>query len=187
MGYIASDIGSIRVGTYRWYLFLLEDGWQDDLRSELSANFEKLSGAVGPEVLVVRGHDREQFAEQVRNFYAMALARSGFLPGVVLPALLLTDIPPRVLQTGEAPASDGRALVFSLAELSKQPGSIPEFLKRLVACVRHDDGLGILKQGSEGGIRRVWSWLSRYIDLKPGIFGFGVDVKRIVDDLANRG
>ena len=57
MGYIATDLARVPAAGFRWYVFLLEDNWNDQLREELSRNFEGLAAEAGPEVLVIKGSE----------------------------------------------------------------------------------------------------------------------------------
>ena len=65
MGFVATDLATVPVDPRdSWYLFLLEDNWQDDLRRQLADNFMNLAREVGPHSLVVRGAHTESFYSQ---------------------------------------------------------------------------------------------------------------------------
>ncbi len=82
---------------FDWYVFFLEDNYQDDLRKELSDNFAVVAEELGPDSIAIRGTDRAHFYGALFERYAMAErgVDGGFFP---LPALMITDTSPRELE-----------------------------------------------------------------------------------------
>lgn len=85
MSMTASDIGTIPVSGFNWYVLYLEDAFSDPISEELSSNFITLGREVGRDILVVRGFDPN-------SFYASAyetLRKSGVFRVRSLPLALL--------------------------------------------------------------------------------------------------
>lgn len=185
MGFIATDLATMPVGPrYSWYLFLLEDTWQDELRNQLADNFMALAGEVGTDALVVRGANSQTFYSQV--FYEYALKEAMDHGSRVLPAILVTDTPPHDIRSNEYALRSARIVLFPLAALGERPTQLTAFLAELSRTVRSDEAFEALRRLDRSSIQQRWSWITRYLDIKPNFLGFGVDLDAIIDDLWNR-
>lgn len=181
MGFVATDLATVPHGPrYSWYLFLLEDQWQDDVRRHLEENFMVLAREVGPDALVVRGTHPDRFYSEVLDKYVL---RDRMNRGErILPAILVTDTPPHDLRHNDASVPKARIALFPLASLAGRPGDVTAFLKLLCETVRSPESFEALERLDRQGTRRRWGWVTRYLELKPNFFGFGVDIDAMIDD-----
>ncbi len=185
MGFVATDLATVPIDPrYSWYLFLLEDHWQDDLRRQLADNFMNLAREVGSNSLVVRGAHPEQFYSQV--LYEYALSDRMDRREKILPAILVTDTPPRELRHNDAAVPGARIALFPLASMAARPADLTAFLQVLCATVRSPEAMEDLKRLDKDDARRRWGWITRYLELKPSFFGFGVDIDAMIDDFWHR-
>ena len=181
MGYIVTDLGRLRVTDFEWYVFFLEDSYQDELRRELSENFENLARNIGPESLAIRGADRENFWSDIFHMYAIVekgVNRENF----PLPGLLITDTSVSELQEDPDAAKRAKLILISLAERYRQPGSVTQILRHVSVAVRDPEAMRALEREDVEAIRRHWSWIPRYLELKPSFCGFGVNLNAIIED-----
>ncbi len=182
MGYIATDLARVPGIGFEWYVFLLEDSWNNDLRRELSENFENLAKEVGPKALVVRGAEPKSFFDQV--FYEYALRNRG-LEGrdFPLPALLIADTPPMEIREDKERILEAKMILLPLAPEYRRLGSITDFLRKVAQSVQDPEAFDALNALDRTGIERKWRWLSQYLILKPNFHGFGVDLNQIIEDI----
>lgn len=182
MGYIATDLARVPGIGFEWYVFLLEDSWNDDLRRELSDNFENLAKEVGPKALVVRGAEPQSFYDQV--FYKYALHKQGFEGrDFPLPALLIADMPPMKIRENKEWMQKAKMILLPLAIEYRRPESIADFLKKVAQLIQDPETFDALNVLDRTRIERKWGWLSRYLILKPNFYGFGVDLNQIIEDI----
>ena len=183
MGYIATNLSTIPSQGFRWYIFFLLDNWSDSLRDEVEKNFLRFAEEVGSDCLAVQGTDRVRFYNSVLSSELMKLAPSGERPP--LPALIVSNYSPDAMDdsSGIKDMKNVQLMIFPLAAKYIKPGSITEFLKNLASTLQ-DDSLEELKSKEE--IRKKWSWLVRYCELKPSFFGVTVNVLQVLEDLFRR-
>ncbi|GAB4177919.1 MAG: hypothetical protein Fur006_09950 [Coleofasciculaceae cyanobacterium] len=180
MGYIATNLSTIPSKGFRWYIFFLLDDWSDPLRDEVERNFLRFAKEVGSDCLAVQGTDRVSFYNDVLSSELMKLAPSGERPP--LPALIVSNYSPEAMDdsSGIKDISNAQLMIFPLAAKYIKPGSITEFLKNLASTLK-DDSLEELKSKEE--IRKKWSWLLRYFELKPSFSGVAVNINQVIEDL----
>ena len=143
MGYIATDLARFRARGFNWYVFFLEDSYQDNLRRELSENFENLAREIGPDCLAVRGANRENFWSDV--FYTYAITRKDIdEESFPLPGLLITDTSVSEIQENSEAAKRAKIILISLAERYRRPGSVTEILRHVSAAVRDPSAMKAL-------------------------------------------
>lgn len=184
MGFIATDLATVPVSPqYTWYLFLLEDHWQDELRRQIADNFMNLAREVGPDALVVRGARPKEFYSQVLYEYALADRMDRY---EILPAILVADTPPHKLRLNDQAVRNARIVLFPLASMASRPADLTAFLQTLSATVRSPEAFDSLKRLDKDEVRKRWCWVTRYLELKPSFLGFGVDINAIVEDLWDR-
>lgn len=185
MGFTATDLARVPSTGYNWFIFLLEDGWDDPLRRELSGSFKKLAGEVGPTALVVQGADPKSFYDQV--FYDYALRDLQSEPEHrALPALLITDTPPTEIREDRSIVERAKMVLLPLSKGYARAGSITEVLKELVIVVRSPDAFDSLMELDKEKIRAKWLKLLKYFELKPSFYGFGLDLDKIIRDICDR-
>jgi len=182
MGYIATDLARVPSSGFEWYVFLLEDRWNDDLRRELVENFQILAAEVGPSALVVRGSQPEQFYDQVFAHYA--LHERGFeARRFPLPALLITDTPPSEIEGHPDKLENAKMVLLPLESNYIRPGSITAILREVANTLRDSDSIKALQSLDKSRIEKRWGWITRYFNFKPSFLGFEVDVDQILNDL----
>ena len=174
MGYLATSIMRIPSEGFDYYLFLLEDNWNDELRREFSDNFENLAREVGTDTLVVRGTDRTAFSYAVFERYDINMH-------TVLPALIITDTAPTKIGEGSERLKKAELIVIPLENQYTQHGSITRILKEVASTLRDKEAIDSLESLDKSRIKRKWGWL-RYFELKPNFAGFGINVNQILED-----
>ncbi len=182
MGYIATDLARIPATGFKWLVFLLEDRWNDLLRKELSENFEVLAAEVGPDALVIRGAEPQQFYDQVFNQYALhdrGFDRERF----PFPFLLITDIPPTDFEGDLEEMQRAKMVLLPLAENYVRPGSITSILREVSRTLRTKESIDSLESLDRSKIQKHWGWITRYFDLKPNFLGFAIDLDEIINGL----
>jgi hypothetical protein len=196
MGYLVSTtLASVPSTGHDWYVFLLEDNWSDDLRDELSRNFETLAYELGPNCLAVRGLNRRDFNEQVAQKYSETFRDAGAFRdhlgsdrGIEPPALVVTDTAPRVLETvppGAASEIKIRTMVFPLRKLRREPGRVTDFLAMLAKSLRNDEAIKALDRSQFEEVRSFWGWL-RFFELKPNFCGIGINLNAVFEEFEKR-
>lgn len=182
MGYLASDVASVEGKERRFdrYVFLLDPGWPDDRRREILENFDNFSAAIGKRALAVRGLYPEHFSAEVLETYGLM---GEVREGVLSLALLISDVAPSEAIAKRNSQIKPRSVVLHLAELYKGPGSIADLLREVARVVKETDALTVLDSMDRSHIENRWGWVTRYVELKPSFFGFGVNVNNVIDDV----
>jgi hypothetical protein len=182
MTMIASDIATIPATGFDWYILFLEDTYDDQLRRELRDNFVVLGQKVGRDALVVRGFDPDKFYASAQE--AITLYDEEWKSMLATPALLVSDTSPRLLMEESTKLAAAKLFLVPLSTLrNKGAGAIVDLMQYLVAALRDEDAIRVLKQLDRDGIKQRWGWLTRYLDLKPSFFGFGVNLNAVLEDV----
>lgn len=181
MGYVVTDLARLPADGFEWFVFFLEDSYQDDLRRELAENFEALARDVGPACLVIRGADREGFWSDVLFTYAIE-GRGIKRENLPLPGLLVTDTPVSDLQANPDTAASAKVILISLAQRYRRPGSVTDILRHISQAVRDPAAMRALEVKDIDGLRNHWGWIPKYLEMKPSFCGFGVDLDAIIED-----
>jgi hypothetical protein len=182
MSMIASDIGTIPASGFSWYVLFLEEIWNDPIKAELQSNFLELGKQVGPEVLVIRGFDPEEFYQSA--YETLTLYDEEWHKRITRPSLVISDTAPRLLLGESAKLRAAKLIVIPLAPFrNRPPGTIVELLRHLVAALRDENALSALEHLEPGAIQKGWGWLRKYAEVKPSFLGFGVNLKAVLDDL----
>src|SRR6266498_1144130 len=90
MAFVASCLATVPTSGFDWYVFYLEHTWDDPIKQQLLNNFQELGRRVGPNALVVRGYDAEEFAREVADAAGLLEERSRKIQP---PALLVSSHP----------------------------------------------------------------------------------------------
>jgi hypothetical protein len=180
MGYLATNLSTIPSKGFSWYIFFLLDRWSDPLRDEVERNFSQFAAEVGSDCLAVQGTDRVTFYNQMLESELMKLTPKGERPP--LPALIVSNYSPGNMDDNNGiDMRNAHLMIFPLAARYIRPGSISEFLKELATTLK--DGSPDELQTKEE-IKKKWSWLVKYFELKPSFFGFvEVNFNQILEDL----
>ena len=174
MGYLARNIARIPSAGFEWYVIVLEDDWDDDLRRDIDRNFNNLVDRVGEKSLTVRAlNNPRDFTEQVHDAYGLETTAP-------IPALLISDLPPtNALQHPEM-RSNANTIIFPLGRKGSGVKDLPGFLEKITTALRDDDAVGALKKADKRAINEKWGWL-RFLELKPNFIGFGADLNKVLE------
>jgi hypothetical protein len=181
MGYLATDIARIPSEGYEWYIFLLEDGWNDDLRRELTENFLNFVREVGPNVLVVRGTEPRDFRNALFDRYV--LHRDYPDRSLPLPAILVSNLSPSAMNGKPEAMEAAKIILFPLDRQYLRPSSITNFLQQVAQAAQDTRSFDALESLDEVELERRWGWITEYFDLKPNFFGFGLNLNKVMDRL----
>lgn len=179
MSYTCTTLGSVsRLGSFDWYIFLLQDGLSDGLRDEIERNFDLLGRALGEPSVIIRGYDPQRLRREVQEAYAAMYSHLG---GVSPPALFVTDLAPGRLHE---PNVGGRFMVFPLRGFRQTNGSVADFLSSLAESLSDPEAVEALKESRSGRFERCWQWVARYLVLRPSFMGFGARLDVVGEDAA---
>jgi len=181
MSYIASDIGTIPVTGFQWYVIFFEGMFSNALRREIDENFLILGQKVGPDVLVVRGFDPEKFHDAA--YEAFNRHKPVWIQKLEVPALVLMDTPPVTAMKDAERLDKAKVMIFPLEKIYNERGSITGFLGDLLNALRDAKAHEALETLNKPTLKEKWGWLTKYFSMSPGFFGFGVKLDRVLDDL----
>jgi hypothetical protein len=182
MGYYASDLGSVPgLNKFQWYVFLLEDNYNDDVRQELDKNWPTFSIDAGKQTLVVRGSNRTDFYDEVFETYGLRDRVPGkeFSPG-----LLITDTHPTQIDKGHDGLKKPRTILLRLSQSDKSREPLISLLRKVTSALKDPEALKALQELSPTptSLEKGWGWLGEYVDLKPTFFGFSANLNKVVAD-----
>lgn len=178
----ATDLVQVPANSeYHWYVFLLEDRWDDELRRQLRDNFFTLADEVGPRALVVKGGER--FYDFAQKVYELYRPDTHAYQSLHTPALLITDIAPADLQEDPDRLGQTKTILLPLGERYREATSIVPTLRKVVEAIKDPQAIASLENPYENSLEGYWGWLPRYFELKPNFFGFGVNLNSMIEDL----
>ena len=56
-------------------------------------------------------------------------------------------------------------------------------MEDLVQALKDENAIAALKNIDKPKLKTYWGWLSKYVKMEPGFFGFGVRLNEIMKDL----
>ena len=181
MGYVTMDITLVPADGRDWYVFMLDDGGRDPFREEVRNGFDFMVAKSGPRSLIVKGVDQDYFFSQVYKLYK--LEGQGFDIGKFpLPALFVTDMPPREVIAKPANIEKAKMIVIPLKTKYFRPGDITDFFKVLLNTIQDPEAILALDDLDNKTIRDKWEWLSKYVEFTPHFFGFDIHVNDAIRD-----
>jgi hypothetical protein len=75
-------------------------------------------------------------------------------------------------------------MIFPLAEVYKEKKTLAGFFDDLLQALRSEESARALEELHASQLRKKrWGWLSKYTEMKPGIFGFKVDAGQVLKDV----
>jgi hypothetical protein len=181
MSYIASHAATIPAKGFSWYLIFLECPFADDVKREIDLHFATLGCVVGTDALVVRGYDPMKFRDSV--FEAPAFFDVDWRRWAMSPALIVTNRAPMDAVNDARELEKGKVMIFPLDEIYARSNSLAGFLTQLVHALQEEDSIAALETLDGTRLQKSWGWLSRYIKIEPGFFGFNVKVNDAMRDL----
>ncbi len=181
MSMLASRIGTVPSEGFDWYVFFIEWEKIDGLREQIENHFTLFGKAAGEKVLAVRGYDPEKFRESI--LVTQELFSEDEREIFKSTSLLITDTNPATLAE-EKGLENHNLFAFPLQYIyERDGGDISKFLNNLLTALHEPDAIKSLKSLEETRLKKIWGWLSKYPELQPGIGGFKVDLKRLLNDL----
>jgi hypothetical protein len=173
-----SRLGMIPSG-YSWYVWVIDDGWNDSVRQEFRDNIENLASAGNGHFLVINSLQPGSLANAVIDAYKI----EGELQA---PALVVTNLSVAeknsVSKIGKSVTPEEKTITISLKPYSNKPGEITKLLIKLSNSLKEDDPQDSLENLDRSKIERRWGWL-RSLELKPNFCGFGINFNEIIDEL----
>lgn len=172
MGYALSELGNLPVQPgITLYIFVVGAGWRG---SAIEENFMELAQRIGPNAVIAKGFDQTAWSRQVCEKYLGEDVDTSF---DVFPALLLTDAHPQLLN-----CTSLRMLV-PLRDAEKRFGGVDAFFNALTSFAVNRDPTFLARFKDKASLgRKAWSVL----ELKPNLFGFGVNLKELAARVQGR-
>lgn len=166
MGYALSELGNLPIQRgITLYIFVVGAGWRG---SAIEENFMELAQRIGPSAVIAKGFDQTAWSKEVCDKY---LVKDVDTLLDVFPALLLTDAHPKLLN------STSLRLLVPLRDAEKRFGGVDTFFNALTSfAVNHDQSFLDRFQDKASVGSKAWSIL----ELKPNLFGFGINLKELV-------
>jgi hypothetical protein len=180
VSYIASNIATVPSVGFKWYLTILEGPFADEIKREIDAHFLTLGRAAGKDVLVVRGFDPTEFRESVE---AAVFYDEKWFQRVKFPSLIVTNETPSKALAEKGALDNRKVMVFPLADIYKEHQSITGFLTDLIDALKQPDAVEALESLNGDELTRGWNWLSKYVKMRPGFFGFNLKLNEAIKDL----
>jgi len=162
----------------RYYLHMLDYGWEEPVMNTVDANFRKLASLASEnESTVVRGLSGAHFADEVLSWHQI----NGQPAEGMLPAILITTGHPQDFQLGLARKSEHQdaMLLIPLRKACRSATDVIPLLERLFEDIKKRKALSQfriakeLKKGEGGAVVDA-------IILQPNFQGVGVDLKKVV-------
>lgn len=184
MSFTASHIATIPASGFKWYLIFLEGPLSDGIRKQIDEHFIALGRETGRDVLVVRGFDPTPFRDSV--YEASAFFDEKWRARARFPALIVTNLPPADALSDVMNLEKGKVMIFPLAEVCEDHGSLSGFLTDIVSALKEEDAITALETLDKGKLEKGWRWLAKYTTMEPGFFGFNVKLDAVISGLLAR-
>ena len=182
MTMVVHNISKVPSEKFAWYVWYLDDRFEDEFREQLANNFNHLGAEAGEDTLVVRGHDPGQINEDVQIAYKLTEDEK-----VDPPALLVTNTAPEKLDEA---GDDHMVMVFQLTTIKdrirEEDLSIADFLSALVRALKDPNSADALRNMEPGVLERTWGWITQYVSLEPGMFGCSINLKPVFKRLSGK-
>jgi hypothetical protein len=180
---VASKIGTVPTKGFDWYIIFLEGAFGDAIRDQIDKYFVALGKESGPDVLVVRGYDPAAFRNSF--FESAALYGPGDWKNISVPAIVVTDALASAVESPEG-LDQARVMIFPLREIYEKYKDISIFFAKLCAALRSDEASNALDKLDKSEIKKYWSWITEYTEMKPAFLGFKIDVGKIIADMLEK-
>jgi hypothetical protein len=186
MSYIASSIGTVPAGQFQWYVLFLETALAGEVKDEVDRYFHELGHEAGANVLVVRGYDSAAFRKSA--YEAPAFHGERWSKWTKYPSLLVVmDRTPAEVLPKDNGLDGARVLLFPLKPIYESDKSLSGFFTNLFEALRNPDAIDALEKLEAKQTRKQrWGWLSKYVKIEPGFWGFKVDGNKILGDIVAR-
>lgn len=175
MGYSLTSLGNLPTqNNISLYVFIIDNGWHNDLTESLKNNFDKLAERIGPNAVLAKGHHPEDWSSQVYKKYMGEFKK---LDPKNLPALLITDTHPDLQN------ANSLRLFVPILDAKKRFGGIEVFFQELSEFSRNRKSDFL--ERFEDKTTTIDSALSM-LELKPNFFGFGVNINELIARIRGR-
>jgi hypothetical protein len=176
----ASKIGTVPTKGFDWYIVLLEGPFGNEIREQIDKYFITLGREAGSDVLVVRGYDSTTFLNSFIE--SAAFYGPGDWKAVDVPAVVVTDALPTAVEHHDG-LDKAKVMIFPLRQVYETHKDISAFLEKLLRALHSAEASAALEKLDAVKIERYWSWITEYVEMKPGFFGFKADVGKLIGDL----
>jgi len=176
MGYLVSSLGQVPVDDdITLYIFVVNGTWRGGASGVLEDNFVRIAERIGPTAAIVKGLKDDLVSEEAARKY-LGKDYTDLLDS--LPGLLLTDAHPEDLQ------EDSLRLLVPLKDAEARFGSFDAFFHALAEFAQNRDMAFLEKFEDKEDLLEAGNAI---IDLKPNMFGVGVNLNALFARLKERG
>lgn len=175
MGFMLSALGNLPIDeNIELYVFVINGSWRGGPYELIEQNFSNIAKNIGPKAVIAKGFDSESWSTQVARKYFGKNHSELFN---AIPALLITDAHPEKLN------DKSLRLIVPLRDVEKRFGDWDTFFRLLSQFAiykdveflkKFEDTSSLLKEGN------------KYLELKPNIFGIGINLNAIIERLSSR-
>jgi hypothetical protein len=181
MSFVASHLASVPSSGFRWYLLFIECPFVDVVKKEIDTHFVRLGQEAGRDALVVRGYDGSEFRSSV--YEASAFYDEKWLQRAKFPSLIVTSVPPAQALADPANLENGKVIIFNLQQIYDEQKTLAGFLSDLVGALNNSDAVAALESLDKTKLQKGWGWLTKYLKMEPGFFGFNIRLDKAIKDL----
>ena len=175
MGFMLSALGNLPIDeNIELYIFVINGKWRGGAYELIEQNFMNIAKGIGPKAVIAKGFDPESWSKQVARKY---FGENYSVLFDAIPALLLTDVHPEKLN------DKSLRLIVPLRDVEKRFGDWDNFFrllsqfaidKNIEFLEKFEDSSSLLREGS------------KYFELKPNIFGIGVNLNAIIQRFSQK-
>lgn len=182
MGLYVNSVSDLPLSDSRsYYLYVLDYyNWDEPISNALRANNERIASVCAAnDAVMVTGLPDSHFCSEVLSWTKI----NGQGLGTVLPALLITTVPPKYFidSNNVDPSADiTDSLIFlKIRDICKSPLDVVVLLEKIFADIKEQRSIKDftitreLRKGEHGALVDA-------LILEPNFGGFGVDVKKLV-------
>jgi len=131
--------------------------------------------------MAVRGNNPAEFRRSLFELPHGGYHISKWPDKNFVPAILVTDTIPGPTSTPKA-LSEAKVIYFPLHEIWEQRGDLSGFLENLVETLRKPEAFEALEDLKPSLLQRLWGWVNKYVEMKPGWFGFKANIGVMIQD-----
>jgi hypothetical protein len=83
----------------------------------------------------------------------------------------------------ESGLDQAKVMVFPLREVYEKDKDFAIFFGKLIEALHSNEASDALDKLDNSEIEKYWSWMTEYVEMKPGFHGFKVDLGKIISDM----
>jgi hypothetical protein len=95
---------------------------------------------------------------------------------------VVTDALPTAVETRNG-LDQAKVMIFPMRQIYEKHKDISIFFGRLLAALHSTEVSNALDRLEKAEIEKYRSWITKYVEMKPGFFGFKFDLGKIVADM----